>query len=371
MLSYIVWSVDPEIFSLGALSLRYYGILFFLGFLIGYEIMVRIFRREGRNPQDVDSLTIYMLVSTVVGARLGHCLFYEPAEFLANPIEILYIWKGGLASHGAAVGILIALFLYSRSHKDQSYLYILDRIVITIALAAFFIRMGNLMNSEIVGKPTGTDNGVVFARGMINNLYSYDALQTDKKKSILTDIKVQNLNKTIVEENVTYGTVKLSATYYRSDLDLKSFQQLYYTTMVPIINVVDDGDVDHIKTGAVGNEKFSLDEKGRPKVEVELLAMPRYPSQVFEAVSSLILFVLMLLIYRHYGKALPDGLLFSIFLIWIFGLRFVYEYLKENQVAFEDDLTYNMGQILSIPLVLTGVIMLVRLAVTGKLKKVK
>ena len=113
----IHWNVDPEIVHIGFFSLRYYSLLFMLSFLIGIYIMRWIFKQEGKNPDDVDSLLIYMLLGTVIGARLGHCLFYDPVYYLSNPIRILKVWEGGLASHGAAIGILYAIYLYSKKHK--------------------------------------------------------------------------------------------------------------------------------------------------------------------------------------------------------------------------------------------------------------
>lgn len=159
----IVWDVNPEIFSLGQFAVRWYGLLFASGFVFGYFIMGHIFKQEKIPAKMLDTLTTYMVVGTVIGARLGHCLFYEPAYYLADPIKILKVWEGGLASHGAAIGILIALWLFVRKAK-KPYIWILDRIVIVVALAGFFIRMGNLMNSEIYGVETNLPWGFIFAR---------------------------------------------------------------------------------------------------------------------------------------------------------------------------------------------------------------
>ncbi|MBD0257734.1 MAG: prolipoprotein diacylglyceryl transferase, partial [Cytophagales bacterium] len=153
-LQYITWDVSPEILDTEYFSIRWYGLLFALGFLLGQQILIYIFKKEGKPASDVEVLTVYMVLSTIIGARLGHCLFYEPEYYLSNPLKILKIWEGGLASHGATIGILFALWLYARKKKDQSYLWVVDRIVITVALAGGLIRLGNLMNSEIIGKPT-------------------------------------------------------------------------------------------------------------------------------------------------------------------------------------------------------------------------
>ena len=143
ILNYITWNVDPVLFSIGSLSVRWYGLLWALGFLFGYFIMRRIYRREKMSDDSLDKLLIYMLLFTVVGARLGHCLFYEPEYYLSHPLKMLAVWEGGLASHGGAIGILLGLWFYVRSYnkstkktKDDlqhiNYIWILDRIVIPV-----------------------------------------------------------------------------------------------------------------------------------------------------------------------------------------------------------------------------------------------
>ena len=158
----IYWNVSPDIFSIGPVTIRWYGLLFAMSFIVGYQIMTIIFKRENRSEQDLNDLVWYMILGTVLGARLGHCLFYNPDYYLSHPLEILMIWKGGLASHGAAIGIITALILYTRKKKEISFLWIVDRVVITVALSGFFIRLGNLFNSEIIGKPTNGNWGFVF-----------------------------------------------------------------------------------------------------------------------------------------------------------------------------------------------------------------
>lgn len=160
----IHWGVNPEILKVGPLAIRWYGLLFASAFFAGFRIMVWIYKREGLDPGEVDRLLIYVMIGTVVGARLGHCLFYEPGYYLRNPLEIIKVWQGGLASHGAAIGILTALYLYSRSGFEQTYRWLLDRVVIVVALSGFFIRLGNLFNSEILGIQTSVPWAFVFDR---------------------------------------------------------------------------------------------------------------------------------------------------------------------------------------------------------------
>jgi len=159
----IPWDPNPEIFRLGPFAIRWYGLLFASSFLFGYFIMRKMFRNEGLADELLDRLTIYMAIGTVVGARLGHCLFYEPDFYLSHPLEILKVWHGGLASHGAAAGIIVMLIIFSLREK-VSFFRLMDRIVIVAALSCFLIRTGNLMNSEIYGVETSLPWGFVFLR---------------------------------------------------------------------------------------------------------------------------------------------------------------------------------------------------------------
>lgn len=255
LLNYINWNVDPEIVGFWGLSIRYYGLLFASSFFFGYIIMQKMFKKEGLSIELLDKLTVYMAVGTVIGARLGHCLFYQPDYYLSNPWEIIKIWHGGLASHGAAVGILIAIYYFSKKHK-KPYLWTMDRIVIVVALAGFLIRMGNLMNSEIYGIQTELPWGFIFVR---------------------------------------------------------------------------NGEV-----------------------------LPKHPTQIYEALSYLIIFVLLYFIYNKKGAQLKQGLIFGLFLILLFTARFFIEFIKEVQVNFEQGMSLNMGQWLSIPFILIGFFLLYR-----------
>jgi phosphatidylglycerol---prolipoprotein diacylglyceryl transferase len=159
----IPWDVNPEIFRIGSFAIRWYGVLFASSFLAGYFILLRIFKNENLSDALLDKLTVYMALGVIIGARLGHCLLYEPEYYLAKPLEILKVWKGGLASHGAAAGILISVGIFAYKEK-KNYFWTLDVIAIVVALAGFFIRMGNLMNSEIYGIETTLPWGFVFLR---------------------------------------------------------------------------------------------------------------------------------------------------------------------------------------------------------------
>ncbi len=250
----INWDMNPEIFRIGNFAVRWYGLLFASGFFFGYLIFLKFFKKEGLSVELLDKLTIYMALGTVIGARLGHCLFYEPDYYLSNPIEILKIWRGGLASHGAAVGILVALVLWARKFK-KSFIWIIDRIVVVVALAGACIRLGNLMNSEIYGLETALPWGFVFIRN--------------------------------------------------------------------------------------------------------LEVVPKHPTQLYEALSYLLIFFLISWLYWKNDAKPRSGMLFGIFLVLVFGMRFLIEFIKEDQVAFEAGMFLNMGQWLSIPFVLGGIALLV------------
>lgn len=258
MLGFITWEPSPEIFSVGGFSVRWYGLLFASSFIFGYIIFLRFFKKEGIPVKLLDELTTYMIIGTILGARLGHVFFYEPAWYLSHPIKILEVWEGGLASHGAAVGIIIALLLFSH-FKKKPFLWVMDRIVIVVALAGFFIRMGNLMNSEIYGNVTSLPWGFYFPRSL---------------------------------------------------------------------------------------------SPGE-------MMQPHHPTQIYEGLSYLLIFFLLRwYYYKEDGKPVY-GMLFGIFLVLVFGMRFLIEFIKEPQVDFERGMCLNMGQLLSIPFIIAGIVFLV------------
>lgn len=169
MLAEITWSAKPIIFEAGPFALRWYALMFIIGFFIGIKIMEWIYRREGLNPERVYYLFMACFIGTLVGARLGHCFFYDPDYYLANPMEIFKTWKGGLASHGGTIGVALCVMYYA--HKDRlSKLWLLDRLAIAVAPVAFLIRMGNLFNHEIYGHETSLPWGFRF----VQNIYAWE-----------------------------------------------------------------------------------------------------------------------------------------------------------------------------------------------------
>ena len=166
MLSYITWDVNPELFTIFGREIRWYGLLWVIGLIVAVYIVQRIYDEEKLPQKWFDSLFMYMMLGIILGARLGHCLFYEPAYYLANPIKILYIWEGGLASHGGVLGIIIAVWLYSKRVTKKSMIWTFDRVIVPTGFTAAMIRLGNLMNHEIYGAPTSQPWGFRFIENM-------------------------------------------------------------------------------------------------------------------------------------------------------------------------------------------------------------
>lgn len=352
-LQFILWNTSPEIFPDSAIPLRWYGLFFALGFLLGQWIISFIFKKEGKPDTDVDALTYFMVGATVIGARLGHCLFYDPEFYLSNPIEILKIWEGGLASHGATVGILFGMWLYSRKRPDQSWLWILDRIVIVVALGGSLIRMGNLMNSEILGKPTNKPWAFVFANPI------HRAIMHAEENRI-ESFKIENEGRDTVMNGITYQPLTFSFVFGRDQMQGSSIEAFVSSTLPNVMEFANRGEALVFYDSNLAHPRAAFDEKGKPTLVLTAFGIPRHPAMVYEALSTLLLCVLLFFIwYRSVGK-LPEGRLFSIFVVILFTLRFFYEFLKENQVDFESKLPINMGQILSIPMVIAGLILLVR-----------
>jgi len=160
---YIIWNANPLMVDLGWVKIHWYGVLFVGSMFIGLEIFHWMYKREGRDTKVLENILLYMIAGSVIGARLAHCFFYEPQHYLSNPIEIFYVWEGGLASHGGLAGALIALWIFAKVH-GESYFWLVSHITIPGVITAAFVRLGNLMNSEIVGNPTDVPWAFVFER---------------------------------------------------------------------------------------------------------------------------------------------------------------------------------------------------------------
>lgn len=262
-LNFITWDPRPEIFTIPGIDwpVRWYGLLWALALLASHFVMNRIYKTEGRTNKQLDTLTLYVILGTIIGARLGHCLFYGPLwdmydiqgnlleeGYLDHPLNLFKIYEGGLASHGGAIGIIIGTLYYCRKEKESLW-WIFDRLVVVVPLASMLIRLGNLMNSEIIGKKTSMGLGFIF-------------LQIDN--------------------------------------------------------------------------------------------VPRHPAQLYEAIFYFFLFILMYWLWKNKRETLGQGFMLGVLCVTMFTMRFFVEFIKENQVDFENNLTLNMGQILSIPFVMAG-----------------
>lgn len=255
----IEWNVSPEIFNITVLGFnlapRWYGLAFVLGFLLGEKYVSKYMQKSGYTESDVGSLFKYMLIGTIVGARLGHCLFYEPAYYLSNPFEIIKIWEGGLASHGGFIGVMVGVFLFNKRIKKINYLWLLDLVAAPSLITGAYIRIGNLMNSEILGRETDVPWAFVFKN------------------------------------------------------------------------------VDNI---------------------------PRHPAQLYESLGFFIVSLIVFYLYRKHHNSWANGRFLGLILMGGMGHRFIVEFFKENQVAFEQGMALNMGQILSIPMFLIGLFLVLR-----------
>ena len=263
----IEWAPNEKIFSLGPIAIHWYSMMFLLAFYIGFQILKKIYIIEKKNVALLDPFLVHMVLGTIIGARLGEVFFYNWEYFQNNLLEIFlpiklndsgvdFIGFRGLSSHGATVGIIISIFIYKIRYKYDSVLWIFDRLVIAVAIGGMFVRIGNFFNSEIVGKFTNSDFGVIF------------------------------LNR---------------------------------------------GD-----------------------------SLPRHPAQLYEAFGYLILFILLVLIYNKSKLTLKKGFIFGFFLLTLFTIRFVVEYVKESQGGIEKTLgIISTGQWLSIPFIIIGILLMI------------
>jgi phosphatidylglycerol:prolipoprotein diacylglycerol transferase len=382
--SYLIWNGSSEIFSLGWLSLRWYGLLFALGFLISQQILYYMFRKEGKPETDVDTLTIYMVIATLLGARLGHVLFYEPQMFWQEPWAVIlpfelnpfrFVGIKGLASHGAAIGILLGLWIYSnyaitfskpannqanpkktkrgvfikkRVKPGQSYIQILDRMVILVALTGALIRLGNFFNGEIVGIPTNGPMGVVFTGPVSDLMTEPDTSPVD----FVTVVKNPALpdgqsGRKPIQFRIFFdrGTREDDAKSYLM-FDVKRY--LMYAT--DYIDEPDDKPTDYT---------LVQDQPGLYSATVNTFGIARHPAQLYESISCVLFFIFLFWMWTKKKADTQPGLLFGWFLVILWSLRFAYEFLKKSQESFEDDMILNMGQILSIPLIIAGIIILI------------
>ncbi len=351
MLQYIIWNTDPEVFSIFGRDIRWYGIFFGVSFYLAYLLLEWILRKKKMTPKEIGKLGVYLIVGCIAGLRLGHCLFYNPGYYLTHPLEILKVWEGGLASHGAAIGILIALYLYVRKFK-KPYFWLLDRIVIVVLLIAPFIRTGNLMNSEIIGDKTDKAHAFLFVREVENKLSKHYGKYID-------DIEFTEVQNDTVVQNTSYRELKLEVLFKKNRLPEKDIRKILHNYLIPSIDK-DEDLRNNIKSFAAHPEIKITKEPRYTKAEMTIYGIPRHAGQLYEAIAYLLFFILFFLFYRKQKGMIREGFLLGMFLICVFGFRFFVEFYKEVQVPFENTIPLKMGQWLSIPFVIIGILLVLR-----------
>ena len=294
-----VWNPSEGI-NLGFFMIRYYSLMFVIAFLLGWFLMKKIFERENESLEKLDSLFVWTVLATLIGARLGHVFFYDWEYFRNHLLEIFlpvrfepkFEFTGfqGLASHGAAISIIVAMYFYSKKILKRSLLWILDRIVIPVASGAIFVRLGNFFNSEIIGNETTSSFGVRF----------------------------------------------LHDTFSKS----KAVQKTGIADPIEAYNAI------------AADPKFA-------NVLAEVPA--RHPAQLYEAFSYIFVFAILYFLYWKTNTRLKTGYLFGLFLVLLFVVRFIVEFVKESQGGIEENLGYfSTGQWLSIPFIIIGLFFIIR-----------
>jgi phosphatidylglycerol---prolipoprotein diacylglyceryl transferase len=360
MLNYIIWNGSPEIFSYGSFSLRWYGLFFALGFLISQQFMYYFYKQEGKPEKDVDTLTIYMVIATIIGARLGHVIFYQPEIITENPLSIFLPFEfspfrftglQGLASHGATIGILTALWIYSRKKKPgQTYLQVVDRIVIVVALTGALIRLGNYFNSEIIGLPTTKPWGVVFV-----NRFTETITDPRVDREGIVESVVIKRNDSIPQTDASRVPLNIYI-FFKEGVSGDKPREF---TDVTARNLLTNNHAEYFDAAGDNTQtRGQTLEDGKVAARISTLGIVRHPAQLYESISCVFLFLFLFWLWSKHKEKLPPGRLLGIFLIVCFGLRFLFEFVKEVQEPFEKGMALNMGQILSIPCVIAGIVIL-------------
>ena len=352
-----VWHPDLFLFENDFFSLRWYSFLFLLGFIVGRYIVVRSYKLENGYDLTVDMQMFYMVAGTLFGSRMGHVIFYEPEILKTNFFKLFYFWESGLASHGAAIGILLSMALYSyelrfsgfsfrfvdRLRRGYSYYQVMDRMVIAIALGCAFIRIGNFFNSEIIGKPTESNYGIVFTQPIEKKINSQ--LPFVKHVNFTASGKYYELGKPILQTSIVFENNLYMEDRIRNSVE-KRLKYILPNKISTYSNVINPYQ---------GSLDYSFHRtKDKFVVRFKSVGINRHPAQLYEALNYFIIGVLLFLIWNKHRSRLRPGRLLGLFFLIAFSTRFFIEGIKENQVSFENSLYLNMGQLLSIPLFLLG-----------------
>jgi phosphatidylglycerol---prolipoprotein diacylglyceryl transferase len=342
----LFWNASPDLFTLGEYAVGWYGVLFALAFLVSQRLVIYFYHTEKK--QEKDALLLYLIIGVVAGARLGHCLFYNPVYFARHPLEVFEIWKGGLASHGGALGILVATYLFSRRHPEHRFLWLMDRIVIVAAVFSVIVRIGNFFNSEIIGTPTGSPYGVVFARDAEASL-----------KSQIIGLERMELTGRSGSLSSDPGKVPCDVHVWVNapGLPMSTVQQFVERTLGPLL-LHDSLVIRHLDLTEHHPLKFSLlRDAGMFRVDAVGYAIPRHPVQLYEALAYLVLFTLLFRKWRRTWRTMHEGELLAMFFVAAFSIRFILEFVKEDVVPAEAGLPLKIGQLVSLPFIAAGLLL--------------
>lgn len=357
LLAFITWDVNPNLIE-SPVMVRYYGVLWAVSFFVGLFLMRKMMANDNAPDAYTDKIFIYVLIGSVLGARLGHVVFYDPEYYFsaAHWKEIPMIWKGGLASHGGLIGVVVAIWLYSKFVSKKSFLWAADKVVVTVAIAACLIRVGNLMNSEIIGRESDSEMAVFFKYSAEEDIINEVVSLTDSQL-IPTEVDIDYQN---AQDNVAPVKIYLSSQGEISQQQLEGVMSSLKAIHTEGSNSFNEYE-DHFKTANIPASEMVQADGNHGFIQFSVEIIPRIPTQIWEAVSYLILFVLLFWGYwkKHWYR--KEGLLFGLFLTILFGARLIIEFYKENQVeGITDDAMLNRGQQLSIPAILFGIYFIYR-----------
>ena len=365
-----LWDPDIYLYEGDIFSVRWYSVLFILGFIIGSFLVVGAYKREKKYDTTVDLQMLYMVFGILIGSRIGHVIFYEPEILSRGIIEVLSFWKGGLASHGAAIGILSGMAIYSfkvvvndfrikikdRLRRGYNYLQVMDRMIIAVAIGCSLIRMGNFVNSETIGLQTQNSYGVLFVNPTEERIKNQ--LPFVKKVSFEETGKFYKNGQPFLNTKIFFDNEEYKETRIKNSIK-KSLNYLHPQNVYSNSNVINPYK-DEVKYQFKRNiSDFYM--------EYETVGIYRHPAQLYESLTYLIIGIIMFIILKKYQLNLRHGSLLAFFFISAFLGRFILEYFKENQINNElyklNDLlslNLNLGQLLSIPFVVFGVYLFLR-----------
>lgn len=357
---FISWDVAPELIT-SPITLRYYSLFFAISFLLGFYLMKKMMKKENAPEGWEDKIFLYVFIGTILGARLGQVLFYDPVYYFNNPIEIFKIWEGGLASHGAAILISLSLWIYAKKVTKRSFFYGADKAVVTIAIASAFIRVGNLANSEIIGERSDSSTAIFFENEAKSNVFKILNNNIDIEHYFsINDISFERTEKIIDTLNFSYPLANLKIVMTSKN---SSQNNVEYAKNI-------GQNFQSITLNHIISEDYHYFSSTRPVqsysagnyvvIEIPVGIIPRFPTQIWEAFSYFILFIILMVGYWKKQWYRREGLLFGVFLVFLFGARFIIEFWKEEQTDLTANSIFTMGQWLSVPAIIIGILIIYR-----------